>query len=89
MFAEPRFVVATAVEPLDQLEIALQGQRRIDAGFVERREKNAEVQVLAHGTVLFVSLRRRAFKPPWPEPASTLDSTSRRRPTFPGVWSLR
>ena len=51
VFAEPRFVIAAAIEPLDQFEIALQGERRVDAGLVEWCEENAEAQALAHGTV--------------------------------------
>ena len=59
VLAEPRLVVAAAVEPLNQLEIALQRQCGVDARLVERREKNAEAQALAHGTVLRLSLWKR------------------------------
>ena len=52
VFAEPRLVVAAAIEPLDQFEIALQGECRIDTGLVEWREKDAEAQALIYATFL-------------------------------------
>jgi hypothetical protein len=48
MFAEPRFVIAAAVEPLNELKIALQGERRIDAWLMERREKDAKTKPVRH-----------------------------------------
>src|SRR6516225_5482314 len=48
MLAEPCLIIAAAIQPLDEIEIALQCERRVDAGFMEGREKNAEAQALAH-----------------------------------------
>jgi hypothetical protein len=48
MLAEPRLIIAAAIEPLDEIEIALQCERWVDAGLMEGREKNAEAQALAH-----------------------------------------
>jgi len=44
VLAEPRLIIAAAIEPLDEIEIALQRERWVDAGLVEGREKNAEAQ---------------------------------------------
>jgi hypothetical protein len=52
VLTEPRFIVTETVEPGDQVQIVLQGQRRIDAGLVEWREKNAETQAGCHRHVL-------------------------------------
>src|SRR5215467_9945266 len=49
MLAEPCLIIAAAIQPLDEIEIALQCKRWVDAGLVEGREKNAEAQALAHG----------------------------------------
>jgi hypothetical protein len=51
MLAEPRLIIAAAIQPLDEIEIALQCERWVDARFMEGREKNAEAQALAHGGV--------------------------------------
>ena len=48
MLAEPRLIIATAIQPLDEIEIALQCERWVDAGLMEGREKNAEAQALGH-----------------------------------------
>ena len=39
MFADPRFVEAERVEVLDELQIALQGERRVGARAVERGDE--------------------------------------------------
>src|SRR6516162_761413 len=48
MLAEPRLIIAAAIQPLDEIEIALQCERWVDTGLMEGREKNAEAQPLAH-----------------------------------------
>ena len=48
VLAEPGLIIAAAVEPLDQLEIASQRERRVDAGFVKGRKKDTEAQAV-HG----------------------------------------
>ena len=52
MLAAPGFVIAAAVEPLDQLEIALQRERRIDAWLVERRQKDPKTKTIRHAVFL-------------------------------------
>jgi hypothetical protein len=42
MLAEPRLIIATAIQPSNEIEIALQCERWVDAGLMEGREKNAE-----------------------------------------------
>src|SRR5215472_18523976 len=59
MLAEPCLIIAAAIQPLDEIEIALQCKRWVDAGLMEGRKKNAEAQALAHGT--FLRLYDRAF----------------------------
>src|SRR5262252_2004987 len=51
MLAEPRLIIAAAIQPLDEIEITLQCERWVDAGLMEGREKNAEAQALAHWDV--------------------------------------
>src|ERR1700742_5098277 len=46
VLAEPGLIIATAVEPLDQLEIASQRERWVDAGFVKGRKKDTEAQAV-------------------------------------------
>ena len=48
MFAEPRFVIAAAIEPLNELKIALQRERRIDAWLMERCQKDAKTKPMRH-----------------------------------------
>ena len=49
VLADPRLVVAQVIEMLDECQIALQGQRGVGAGGVERREENAEAHSIGHG----------------------------------------
>ena len=53
VLADPRLVVAQLVEPDDELEIALEGERRVLAGRVERGEEDAELQrpILLQGAI--------------------------------------
>src|ERR1700733_2611739 len=48
MFAEPRFVIAAAIEPLDELKIALERERRIDARLMKGRQKDAKTKPMRH-----------------------------------------
>jgi hypothetical protein len=48
VLAAPGFVVATAVEPLDQFEVGLECQRGIDSWRMKRRQENAEAKALVH-----------------------------------------
>src|SRR5205823_13840848 len=52
MLADPGLVETKAVEPLDQLEIALQRQRRVLRKSVEGRHKDAEAQAVGQGHVV-------------------------------------
>src|ERR1700730_10550756 len=52
MFAEPRFVIAAAIEPLDELKITLQRERRIDAWLMKRRQKDAKTKPMRHAYFL-------------------------------------
>jgi hypothetical protein len=54
VLADPRLVEAEAVEVLDQLQVALERQRRVLADGVERGEEDAE----AHGGALHSTLDR-------------------------------
>ena len=47
-FAAPGFVIAAAVEPLDQFEIGLECERGIDSRRMKRRQENAEAKALVH-----------------------------------------
>src|ERR1700721_690262 len=52
---KPRLVIAAAVQPLYQFQIALERERGVDAGLVEWGEKRAEAQPLgtqSHWTIL-------------------------------------
>jgi hypothetical protein len=49
MFAKPGFVIAAAIEPLDQFQVALQGKRGVDPRLMERGEKDSEAQPRIHG----------------------------------------
>ena len=51
MLADPRLVVAEAVEPLDQLQVAVEGRGRVLADGVERCEEDAEAHAIGgvHG----------------------------------------
>jgi hypothetical protein len=46
VLAEPGLIIAAAVEPLDQFEIASQRERRVDAGFVKGCKKDTEAQAV-------------------------------------------
>ena len=46
MLAEPRLVVAETIEPLDQLEIAVERGGGVLADGVERRQEDAEAQAV-------------------------------------------
>src|SRR5262245_62157349 len=48
VLADPRFLVAQPVEMLDQLEVAVQAERRIFVDRVERRQKDAVAQSHRH-----------------------------------------
>ena len=48
VLADPGLVVAELVEVHDQVEVALQRQRRVLAGRVERRHEDSEAKTLAH-----------------------------------------
>ena len=76
VLADPRLVVAEAVEVLDQLEVALERQRRVLARRVERRHEDAEAQP-AHRTLLLRSLTHRAYAPGAP-PCRSWRGLSRR-----------
>jgi hypothetical protein len=55
MLADPRLVVVQPVEMDEQLQIALEGQRRIFTKCVERREKDARTQIaVVHGADLII-----------------------------------
>ena len=55
MLADPHFVEAEGVEVLDELEVALQGERRIGARPVERGDEISKPE-LGHGAPLAVEL---------------------------------
>ena len=52
MLADPRFLVTQAVEMLDQLEIALDAERRVFIDGMKRCEENAVAQLDGHGVSL-------------------------------------
>ena len=49
VLADPRFVIIEPVEPLDELEVALDREHRVLVEGVKGREKNAKPNVAAHG----------------------------------------
>ena len=50
MLADPDLVVAQVVEPLDQLHVAVDGERRVLPDAVERSEEDAELHAaMGHG----------------------------------------
>ena len=49
MLTDPDLVVAEVVQQLDELEIPVQGERRVDADLVDRREERAEAQRRGEG----------------------------------------
>ena len=48
MLADPRLVVTEPVEVHDQVEIALQCQRRVLSGWVERSHEDPEAKTIRH-----------------------------------------
>ena len=44
MLTDPRLVVAEAIEVVDQLEVTVQGEGRVDADLVDRRQEDPEAQ---------------------------------------------
>src|SRR5947209_6859190 len=64
MLADPGFVEADSVEVRDELEIALQGQRRIRAGPVERGDEISKPE-LGHGVPLRSSCPNHNARRPW------------------------
>src|SRR5258708_1370077 len=48
--AAPRSCIVAAIAQLNELEVALQGARRIDAWLVKRREKDAKTTPVRHGS---------------------------------------
>jgi hypothetical protein len=62
VLADPRLVPAELVEVGDQFEIALDGQRRVLPGLMERRHEDAEAQTVGHDVPLF-SRRRSPLGP--------------------------
>ena len=59
MLADERLFVAERVEPLDQLQVAFEAERRVFADAVERGDENSE---LHHSSLVGQGLSR----PPWP-----------------------
>src|SRR5580704_14499374 len=59
MLSDERLFVAELVEPLDQLQVALEAERRVLADAVERGHKNSELHHFSLlGRVLQVAVRR-------------------------------
>ena len=59
VFADPGFVKAELVEPLDQLEIALEAQQRVFVVGMKRRQENSRAQlVLGHHVVVSPPVQR-------------------------------
>src|ERR1700675_856019 len=57
MLADPHFVIAEVVHPLDQLHVAAEGERRVLADAMERGQEDAERHAfVCHG--VNVSMRR-------------------------------
>ena len=51
MLAEPGLVVSESVQVLDELEVLLEGERRVDAGLVHRCDERPELES-CHGVSL-------------------------------------
>src|SRR5258708_39078360 len=52
MLAAPSFVVAASIEPLDEFEVLLQRQGRVDTSLMERCKKNTKSHPVGHRALL-------------------------------------
>ena len=79
VLADPGFVVAELVEQLDQLEVALDGQRRVLVERMERRDEGAEAQAIwQHGSA--VPFKRMFGRDPMENPREPASMTRGQSP---------
>ena len=86
MLADPGFVVAQPVQPLEQLDIAVDRQRRVFPDPMERCQEDAELHAaMGHVPVLHVSCRRPHVQrpPPVAKPGSSAYPPRSRLPFRP------
>src|SRR5690349_15486913 len=85
VLADPGLVEAKLIQPLDELQVTLQGIGRIAADFVERGHEDAEAQMRHMATSVYGS---GGLRPPGASRCSAPNGAARSFPPRPPAYEL-